>query len=140
WVYCWGEGQYGRLGNGAETDVLVPKAIVRGEIPNDVTITDIDAGDLFMCSIGSDKKAYCWGDGFRGQLGDGDTDDEFTPVAALNGEIPAGEGLLDITAGSYHTCAVATNHWAYCWGYGAGGRLGNNSSTQRATPVAIVNG
>src|SRR6185503_6903372 len=42
--------------------------------------------------------------------------------------------------GYSHSCALATNGAAYCWGYNGAGQLGDNTTTNRATPVPVVGG
>ncbi|MFN5342234.1 MAG: hypothetical protein ACK5C6_06790 [Roseiflexaceae bacterium] len=37
-----------------------------------------------------------------------------------------------------HTCAVSTNNDVYCWGTNYNGRLGDNTTTTRLTPVKVV--
>ena len=45
-----------------------------------------------------------------------------------------------IAAGSDHTCAIASNDQAYCWGYNLYGQIGDNTSgTNRLVPTAVVN-
>jgi alpha-tubulin suppressor-like RCC1 family protein len=43
-----------------------------------------------------------------------------------------------ITAGGYHSCALATNGRAYCWGSGSVGRLGTGSSTTQPSPAPVA--
>ena len=42
-----------------------------------------------------------------------------------------------ITSIDAHTCALTNEGKAYCWGQGGSGRLGNNSTTNSLTPVAV---
>src|SRR6266540_3054391 len=41
-------------------------------------------------------------------------------------------------AGDYHTCALLQNGAARCWGLNSTGQLGDGSTTNSATPVAVV--
>ena len=41
------------------------------------------------------------------------------------------------TSNSGYTCALTTEGKAYCWGWNQYGRLGNNSTTNSSTPVAV---
>ena len=45
-----------------------------------------------------------------------------------------------IAASLYHTCAVASNGTAACWGYGADGRLGTGNTNSSNIPVAVTGG
>ncbi|HHU07997.1 MAG TPA: hypothetical protein GXZ59_06605, partial [Clostridiaceae bacterium] len=65
----------------------------------------ISAGDSHTCALGSNNQAYCWGYNYDGQLGNGNTTQQTTPVAVSQGEIPAGVHLTQISTGSKHTCA-----------------------------------
>jgi alpha-tubulin suppressor-like RCC1 family protein len=42
-----------------------------------------------------------------------------------------------VSAGALHSCGVATNGWAHCWGEGDDGRLGNGQVTDQTAPVAV---
>ena len=54
-----------------------------------------------------------WGVSAGGQLGDGTTDDSWTPKAVV-GSVTSWE---KISAGGYHTCGLAAaDGTAYCWG------------------------
>jgi alpha-tubulin suppressor-like RCC1 family protein len=48
-----------------------------------------------------------------------------------------GSNFSKITAGGHHTCRITTTGSAYCWGYGVYGELGDGSTTNRSTPVAV---
>jgi alpha-tubulin suppressor-like RCC1 family protein len=54
----------------------------------------------------------------------------------------AGDRLFrSVNAGDWHTCAVASDNRAYCWGWNAGGRLGDGTEgTVRVRPRAVVGG
>jgi alpha-tubulin suppressor-like RCC1 family protein len=47
-------------------------------------------------------------------------------------------GVTAITAGAYHTCALTTGGGVKCWGYNGDGELGDNTTTNRLTAVAVV--
>lgn len=101
-------------------------------------ISTIDSGGYYSCTLLSDGAAWCWGRNNRGQLGDGSTSTATSPVSVLAG---AGPGFYkQISAGGDHTCGVGTNDKAYCWGYNIYGKLGDGTTTDRTSPVAVVAG
>jgi alpha-tubulin suppressor-like RCC1 family protein len=76
-LYAWGDNTNGQLGNStmaeSETPVQVP-------FPAGVTPTAISGADVSAYAIGSDGNLYAWGGDGSGQLGDGSTANETTPV------------------------------------------------------------
>ncbi len=138
--YCWGQGASGRLGNGGTSNSSIPVVVSQGAIPAGVTLSSISAGGSHTCAIGSNSKGYCWGYNYYGQLGNGSTTQATTPVAVSQGAMPAGVTLQSISTGFNHTCAIGSNGKGYCWGYNYYGQLGNGSTTQSTTPVAVSQG
>lgn len=90
------------------------------------------------CAVLSGK-AYCWGYGESGQLGNGDTKNSNTPVKVKQepGKL-AGRTIKQIFAGSSHNCVSTTDNKVYCWGLNDSGQLGNGSTRNSSVPVAVV--
>jgi len=139
-AYCWGNGDYGVIGNGVINNYSFPVAVHQGEIPTGITLMQISIGENHICALGSDGKAYCWGKNDNGQLSNNNATVAYTPVAVHQGQIPTGVNLTQISVGSAHTCALGSDSKAYCWGSGSDGQLGNNSTTNALTPVAVHQG
>ncbi|AXV10096.1 BNR repeat domain protein (plasmid) [Euzebya pacifica] len=131
-AWCWGYSSNGPLGNGSVTGFhSTPVAVLGGH-----TFTDITAGYFHTCAIDTAGAMWCWGDGLRGQRGDGTTTrPQGTPVAVL-GNITASR----IAAGSNHTCAIDTTAAAWCWGWNSQGQLGDGMTQDQTSPVAVVGG
>src|SRR5262245_3883349 len=54
--------------------------------------------------------------------------------------VAATRTLNQISSGGLHTCGVASDGRAYCWGYNAFGQLGDGTTTDRHAPVAVAGG
>lgn len=133
-AYCWGQGFLGRLGNGSLDLEAVHEPVAVG---GGLTFASISAGAEHTCGVTDTGKAYCWGKGEKGRLGDGDsTSARSVPIAVLD---PAGGPVTysEISAGGSHTCALTTAGTAYCWGWNAAGQIGNPLAPTIVTPVAV---
>ena len=104
----------------------------------DLRWKEVTTGSDHTCALASDNKAYCWGRNNSSQLGDNSTTDRLTPVPVAQGALPTGATIRQLVGGNSHTCALASDNKAYCWGQNSYGQLGDNSTTQRLTPVATA--
>ncbi|HYR31798.1 MAG TPA: hypothetical protein VEO93_07715, partial [Gemmatimonadales bacterium] len=73
--YCWGGGQ---LGTGAPVVAQTTPAPVLGGL----AFTSLSANGIndHICGVTTTGLIYCWGRGLEGQLGNGATADQPTPV------------------------------------------------------------
>jgi alpha-tubulin suppressor-like RCC1 family protein len=62
-------------------------------------VAQISSYEITMLALKNDGTVWCWGHGNQGKCGDGDTDDETTPVQTNITDVKA------ITMGSGHGCA-----------------------------------
>ena len=75
-AYCWGSNSEGQLGDGTTTDRLIPVPVTGGLI-----FASLVLGDRHSCALATTGGgAYCWGENFFGQLGDGTTTARSEPV------------------------------------------------------------
>jgi alpha-tubulin suppressor-like RCC1 family protein len=134
-AYCWGNNQYGQLGNAATANSNVPVAVNAAGLPDGQSFTQISAGVVHTCALDTAGTAYCWGWNAFGQLGNGKTTSSSVPVA-VGGPLP-GANLTQITAGAYVTCALDAAGAAFCWGYNVYGELGDGANSNADVPVAV---
>jgi hypothetical protein len=75
----------------------------------------------------------CWGFNSNGQLGDNTLVQKLTPVAVSG----LSSGVVAITAGGSHTCALTNVGGVKCWGFNDYGELGDNTFVSKLTPVTV---
>lgn len=130
-VQCWGGNGFGQLGNGSTVDSALPVAVANLS----GGVAAIAAGDSFSCALTMTGGVQCWGLNQNGQLGNGSTSGSSTPVAVAN----LSSGVAAITVGEAHACALTTSGGVQCWGLNGNGQLGNGSTADSSTPVAVAN-
>ncbi len=129
---CWGSNDHVQLGNNmagggsslATFDVL--------GLPPDVK--SIDAGSAHNCVVTAAGAALCWGDGSRGQIGDGTVGAQPVPSVVVG----LGTGLRAVSAGDLHSCALLVGGAVKCWGANDRGQLGDGTTTDSRTPVDVA--
>lgn len=114
-AYCWGAGP---VGNSSIWTSPSPVAVSGG-----FTFLSVVAGHQHNCGITTDHLLYCWGDWYQHtqvqtptQVGDALTWQSVSPAL--------------------HDCGVAGNV-PYCWGSNERGQLGDGSTNNSETPVAV---
>jgi alpha-tubulin suppressor-like RCC1 family protein len=135
-AFCWGNNDNGRLGDGTRTEHLWPVR-VHGAL----RFRRVVAGGFHTCGVTTGSRAYCWGRNEHGQLGDGTITTRLKPVAVGGGlsfrQVSVGAARIGLKWQSV-TCGLTTDSKAYCWGDNLHGQLGDGSTTQRTTPVAVM--
>lgn len=147
---CWGENDYGQLGDGTQTDRSYPVGVVG--LSSGVVASG--AGDEHTCALvdmvppDDDYEIKCWGNNVRGQLGDGTNAQSNTPVDVCDtgAEAPCSSAESNILTGvaviggggNGHTCALMDDSSVKCWGTNGNGELGDgNYPTNSSTPVDV---
>jgi len=129
-VKCWGDNTYGQLGNGTTTSSAVPVGVVGlGS-----GVVAVSAGEFHSCAVTSAGAVKCWGHNAFGEVGDGTTTDSAVPV----GVVGLGSGVVAVSAGEFHSCAVTLAGAVKCWGFNAVGELGDGTTAQSVAPVGVV--
>lgn len=128
-VKCWGYNFYGQLGDNSTTNRNTPVAVSGLSSGIDA----LDAGGSHTCALTSGGGVKCWGYNLYGQLGDTTTTNRLVPVDVDT----LGSGVEEISAGRNHACAITTGGGAKCWGLNDYGQVGDNTTTNRSSPVNV---
>lgn len=104
--------------------------------------TAIAAGPYHACALRIDGTVWCWGENGNGQLGIGSTTDQNAParVSGIEDAIAITAGGSDAGGSNGHTCALLRDSSVQCWGDNYAGQLGDDSTTDRWSPVAVAGG
>ena len=127
---CWGWNSDGQLGDGSGVDSATPVDV----LGLGSGVLAVSTGDFHSCAIAAGGGVQCWGRNASGQLGDG---------TIVNGDSPVdvqglGSGIIQITTGGAHSCALNDAGGLICWGDNTYGGLGDGTTTDRTTPVSVV--
>jgi alpha-tubulin suppressor-like RCC1 family protein len=136
--WCWGGNLLGQLGIGSTTSQSVPT------FTNVLSAAGIAGGFGHSCAVQADGKALCWGDNGSGQLGNATTTPSLTPVTVgtvihgigVSFFRPLG-GMVGVTTGRRHSCALMATGRVVCWGENTVGQLGIGSTENQSSPVTV---
>ncbi len=137
-TWCWGSNEFGELGSG------IAGGPVPASVATPVALVQLSAGRDHACGLASDGSAWCWGVNDYGQVGK-----PISPVvcsafgSALPCEpspsvVPGIPALVEVSAGTSHSCGVTHNGAIWCWGRGDFGQLGQGTGVSSATPVRVI--
>ena len=147
-VRCWGSNELGQLADGTTTDRATPvdvRVAPGGAALSGVTA--ITAAQVHTCALLADTTARCWGFDNQGRLGHGVTPTNqavTSPVQVLASGSTQGTdlltGILEISAGGGHTCALtsADSGTVRCWGDNGSGQIGDGTTNDSVNPFIGV--
>ena len=129
-VKCWGNNDHGELGIHEFSD---------RETPEDVVglgsgLAAVATGYVHACAVTTVGTVTCWGWNRSGQLGDGTAVDRFKPVPVMGLK----SRIQSVSAGESETCAMGFTGTVECWGRNDHGQLGDGTTTDRMTPLAVT--
>jgi alpha-tubulin suppressor-like RCC1 family protein len=152
-AYCWGFNIVGELGTDARPNQCLIRTVLQRQVApcsrdplpveGDLIFESVSVGSGHSCGLTTEGRAYCWGSNSNRQLGTAAEPECETGfgVFPCSPEPLAVEGDLrfaSISAGRNHTCAVALDGSAFCWGAGGSGRLGHGSKEDSPVPVPVA--
>ena len=160
-VYTWGYNNCGQLGDGTTTDrtspgaiqiydhtnVLTSSGVKHGIIPDNGNysfgstgeIVQVAAGGTHSAAVTKDGDLYMWGSNGAGQLGVYSNANSKIPIKVNNSSSTLPEKSVKYVAlGGNHSAAITKDGSLYIWGWNNYGQLGDGTTTERYTPIKIM--
>ena len=128
-VKCWGNNDYGQLGDAQAEASLTPVAV--NGIAN---VQQLVSGHAHLCALLLDGSVTCWGSNLLGESGV--AIDASAPIVAPTQVELSGKATA-LASGYQHTCALLADKTVRCWGNNAFGQLGDGQLNDSGTPVAV---
>lgn len=137
-LFAWGSSGRGQLGNGTATSSSSPVAVDVSGVLASKTIISLAAGYTHSLALASDGTVYAWGADEFGMLGNASVAvQSYTAVAVDTTGVLSGKTVSAIAAGLYNSLALTSDGDLVCWGLNSYGQVGDGTTTQRDTPVAV---
>ena len=136
--FDWGYDGQGQLGDGS---IGVSSSVpVRVHLP--LPVTQVVQGGSYSNNgqtlvMLSDGSLRSWGDDQSGQLGNGGTETESSPIEFAP---PAGVTYASLASGASTSYAISTTGDVYSWGGSFSGQIGDGSTRTELTPVLVESG
>lgn len=142
-VWTWGANFDGKLGIGDTNSVRSPVPLEvhgAGNVGYLNSVQAIMGGEIHNVALKSDGTVWCWGWNAIGQLGNGTTNDAWTPVQAGLGAVPPLTSVVKLGGRPYFTLAVKSDGTIWAWGMNQFGQMGNGTvNSFSASPVLVSN-
>lgn len=144
-VVCWGANTAGQLGDGTTTRRSSAVTVRHADSSSLAGQRLVAVGDAHSCALANDGTVRCWGANTRGELGDGTHRTSRAPVSVQKETGAPLTGVIALSAGSAHTCAVLSGGNVWCWGNASNGATGSprpadNGAVQVKTATGVLAG
>jgi alpha-tubulin suppressor-like RCC1 family protein len=131
-LYAWGTNGSGQLGDNTTVGKSSPVTVVGGI----TTWSQIKAGQYHNLGLTTTGTAYAWGEGFYGRTGLNTQLDRSSPNVIVGG-ITTWNNLATKGSTSLGTTVAGI---LYGWGRNSTGSIGDNTTSNRSSPVTVVGG
>ena len=130
-LWTWGLDNGGNLGDNTGTSKSSPVQVIG--FANTWKQVSCSIG-YHVAAIKTDGTLWCWGLNFSGNLGDNTTTKRSSPVQTVAG----GTNWKQVSCGNYITAGIKTDGTLWTWGDNSVASLGDNTTTNRSSPVQTV--
>jgi alpha-tubulin suppressor-like RCC1 family protein len=134
-LWTCGYNWFGQLGNNDFISKANTSSLVQ-TVAGGSNWKQVAAGNNHTAAIKTDGTLWLCGYNINGQIGDNTTVNRTSPVQTIAG----GTNWKQVACGGWHTAAIKTDGTLWMWGYNGSGNLGDNTYTQKASPVQTIAG
>jgi alpha-tubulin suppressor-like RCC1 family protein len=137
-LWAWGANKLttisidGRLGDNTTVDRSSPVSVVGGFSD----WVQASAGGYHSLGVRANGTLWAWGAGGNGRLGQNAVTNRSSPISVIGGFTD----WVQADAGSLHSLGVRANGSLWAWGNNGQGRLGDNTTANKSSPVSVVGG
>ncbi len=129
-LWSWGRNSFGELGNGADARQSSPVQTIAGG----TNWRLISSGVYHVFATKTDGTLWGWGYCANGELGNNSVVYRSSPVQTVSG----GTNWKLVNCGGYSTYGIKSDGSLWSWGFNAFGQLGDNTSTNKSSPIQTV--
>jgi alpha-tubulin suppressor-like RCC1 family protein len=137
-VHAWGSNSSGQLGNGSNTESLVPVAVIMTGALNGKSVASIASGSDHCIVLCADASMATWGWNGEGELGNNSTTNSNVPISVSPAGVLLGKTVSTVSAGGLYNQVLCTDATMVTWGWNGEGELGNNNTTTRKLPGLVT--
>ncbi|XP_010246209.1 PREDICTED: uncharacterized protein LOC104589558 isoform X2 [Nelumbo nucifera] len=133
-VFCWGEGNRGKLGHKINMDISEPKVV---DSLKGIHVESVACGEHHTCAVTLYGELYTWGDNSYGigLIGDGNNASQWLPCK-LFGPL-GGTHISSVACGDWHTAVLSSSGQLFTYGDGTFGVLGHGNHQSVSQPKEV---
>ena len=132
-LWVWGDNVNGQLGDNTASN---KRSSPVQTVAFGTSWMQVAVGNGHLAATKNDGSMWTWGGNGFGQLGDNTSLGKSSPVQTVTYD----KNWKQISCGdnSAFTCATKTDGTLWCWGLNSSGQLGDNTATNKSSPVQTI--
>lgn len=109
----------------------IKETVQKKNAAQEACVEAVDLGENHSGAFTTEGDLYCWGRNEHGQVGNGTTQDQYTPAKVL-------EDVKELSTERNNTIALTRTGDLYCWGENQYGQVGDGTTIDQYTPVKVL--